>query len=256
MLAISSLALAESDNQLLVGTFSEAQPGKTLPAGWKPLTFEKIPTHTQYDLVKDGDEVVVKAVSEQSSSGITREIRIDPKEFPVVEWRWKVANILKNGNVNEKSGDDYPARLYITFEYDSTKVGFFEKAKYETVKLIYGQYPPIGAINYIWESKSPIGTMVPNPYTDRVNMIVIESGETRLNEWITEERNIFEDYKKAFGEDPRDQTERMDYRRKEYLRGLQKSLWRRSPKNIRSGHHDGYRQHERTCRGIFRGYCL
>lgn len=202
MLPISPLALAESDNQLLVGTFSEAQPGKTLPAGWKPLTFEKIPTHTQYDLVKDGDEVVVKAVSEQSSSGITREIRIDPKEFPVVEWRWKVANILKNGNVNEKSGDDYPARLYITFEYDSTKVGFFEKAKYETVKLIYGQYPPIGAINYIWESKSPIGTMVPNPYTDRVNMIVIESGETRLNEWITEERNIFEDYKKAFGEDP------------------------------------------------------
>ena len=202
MLAISSLALAESDNQLLVGTFSEAQPGKTFPTGWKPLTFEKIPTHTQYELVKDGDEVVVKAVSEQSSSGITREIRIDPKEFPVVEWRWKVANILKNGNVNEKSGDDYPARLYITFEYDSTKVGFFEKAKYETVKLIYGQYPPIGAINYIWESKSPIGTMVPNPYTDRVNMIVIESGETRLNEWITEERNIFEDYKKAFGEDP------------------------------------------------------
>ena len=202
MLAISPLAQAESDNQLLVGTFSEAQPGKTLPAGWKPLTFEKIPTHTQYELVKDGGEVVVKAVSNQSSSGITREIRIDPKEFPVVEWRWKVANVLKNGNVNEKSGDDYPARLYITFEYDSTKVGFFEKAKYETVKLIYGQYPPIGAINYIWESKSPIGTMVPNPYTDRVNMIVIESGETRLNEWITEERNIFEDYKKAFGEDP------------------------------------------------------
>ena len=146
--------------------------------------------------------MVVKAVSNQSSSGMTREIRIDPKEFPVVEWRWKVTNILKNGNVKEKSGDDYPARLYITFEYDSSKVGFFEKAKYETVKFLYGQYPPIGAINYIWESKSPIGTIRPNPYTDRVQMIVIESGSTRLNEWITEERNVYEDYKKAFGKDP------------------------------------------------------
>ncbi len=196
------IVLAKTQEALPVGKFSLAQPGGVFPPGWEPLTFDKIPTHTQYDLVKDGDTVVVKANSNQSSSGLTREIKIDPKEFPIVEWQWKVKNILKKGNVNEKSGDDYPARLYITFEYDSTKVGFFEKAKYETAKLIYGQYPPIGAINYIWESHSPIGTMVPNPYTDRVNMIVIESGESRLNEWITEERNIFEDYKKAFGEDP------------------------------------------------------
>lgn len=202
VLTTSPAVLAESNNQLLVGPFSEAQPGTTFPAGWKPLTFEKIPTHTQYNLVKDGDEVVVKAISNQSSSGLTREISIDPNEYPVVEWRWKVENILQHGDVNQKSGDDYPARLYITFEYDSTKVGFFEKAKYETAKFLYGQYPPIGALNYIWESKSPIGTIVPNPFTDRVQMVVIESGDTRLNEWITEERNVYEDYKKAFGEDP------------------------------------------------------
>jgi len=192
----------ESNEQLPVGIFSQAQPGTAFPPDWKPLTFEKIPNHTQYELVKDGDQVVIKAISHQSSSGVTREITIDPKEYPVVEWRWKVENVLKNGDVTKKSGDDYPARLYIMFEYDSDKVGFFEKAKYEAAKFLYGQYPPIGALNYIWESKSPIGTMVPNPYTDRVKMIVIESGETRLNEWITEERNIFKDYQNAFGEDP------------------------------------------------------
>ena len=202
VLATSPAVLAESDNQLPIGIFSEAQPGKGFPTGWKPLTFEKIPTHTQYALVKNADQVVVKAVSHQSSSGLTREITIDPQEYPIVQWSWKVENIIKKGDVTQKSGDDYPARLYITFEYDSSKVGFFEKAKYETAKFIYGQYPPIGAINYIWESKSPIGTMVPNPYTDRVNMIVIESGKTRLNEWITEERNVYEDYMKAFGGNP------------------------------------------------------
>jgi len=192
----------ESNEYLPVGIFSQAQPGTTFPPDWKPLTFEKIPTHTKYELVKDGDQVVVKASSHQSSSGMTREITIDPKEYPIVKWHWKVENVLKNGDVTEKSGDDYPARLYITFEYDSSKVGFFEKAKYETAKFLYGQYPPIGAINYIWANNSPIGTMVPNPFTNRVTMIVIESGETRLNEWITEERNIYEDYKNAFGYDP------------------------------------------------------
>ncbi len=194
--------LAETHGQLDIGKFSLTQPGTAFPSGWEPLTFEKIPTHTQYTLVKDEDQVVVKAVSRQSSSGMTREVTIDPKQYPVIQWRWKVENILQSGDVTKKSGDDYPARLYITFEYDKNRVGLFERAKYETAKLLYGQYPPIGAITYIWESKSPIGTMIPNPYTDQVIMIVIESGESKLNEWVTEERNVYKDYVKAFGEDP------------------------------------------------------
>src|SRR4030042_300078 len=137
-----------------------------------------------------------------SASGLTREIKIDPKEYPVIQWRWKVSNILKNGDVNRKEGDDYPARIYITFEYDPSKLGFFEKVKYETIRLLYGQYPPLNAINYIWESKTPVGTIVPNPYTDRVKIIVLESGEAKLNQWVNEERNVYEDYKNAFGEEP------------------------------------------------------
>lgn len=187
---------------LEVGTFSSAPEGDALPPGWKPLTFEKIPTPTRYTLVKDNDTVVIKAISERSASGLIRQITIDPKEYPLVQWRWKVANVLRKGDVTKKEGDDYPARLYITFAYDSEKVGIFERAKYEMARLIYGQYPPLNAINYIWASRAPIGTIVPNPYTDRVMMIVVESGTDKLNQWVTEERNIYEDYRRAFGEEP------------------------------------------------------
>jgi hypothetical protein len=193
---------AQPGDAIEVGKFSVEQAGDGPPAGWKPLTFKKIDRHTTYTLIKDGDTVVVKAVAESSASGLVREIKIDPKEFPVVQWRWKVSNILKKGDVRRKEGDDYPARIYVTFEYDPSKLGFFEKAKYEAVRLLYGQYPPIGAINYIWESKLPQGMMIPNPYTNRVIMIVVESGETRVNQWVSEERNIYEDYKKAFGQEP------------------------------------------------------
>jgi hypothetical protein len=193
---------AQPGDVIEVGKFSVEQAGDSPPAGWKPLTFKKIDQHTTYTLIKDGDTVVVKAVAESSASGLVREIKIDPKEFPVVQWRWKVSNILKKGDVRRKEGDDYPARIYVTFEYDPSKLGFFEKAKFEAVRLLYGQYPPIGAINYIWESKLPQGMMIPNPYTNRVIMIVVESGETRVNQWVSEERNIYEDYKKAFGQEP------------------------------------------------------
>jgi hypothetical protein len=185
-----------------VGKFSAEPAGNALPSQWKPLAFKKIEKHTVYTLVEDGGTVVIKAEAEASASGLTREIRIDPKEYPVVQWRWKVNNILKKGDVSRKDGDDYPARIYITFEYDSGKLGFFEKVKYQAIRLMYGQYPPLGAINYIWESKAPKGTMVPNPYTDRVMMIVVESGEEKLGQWVHEERNVYEDYKNAFGKDP------------------------------------------------------
>ncbi len=207
ILTISSLfSLATSHAQqeavVEVGKFSAERLENSLPTGWKPLTFKKIDQHTVYSLAKDDDTVVVKAVAESSASGLVREIKINPKEYPIVQWRWKVTNILKKGDVKRKEGDDYPARIYITFEYDPSRLGFFEKAKYEMIRLLYGQYPPIGAINYIWESKSPIGTMIPNPYTDRVMMFVVESGESKLNQWVSEERNIYEDYKKAFGQEP------------------------------------------------------
>ena len=202
LLAVPSVHYAQSASVLEVGKFSTAAPGENLPDGWKPLTFKKIEKHTVYTVVKDGDTIAVKAVSDASASGLTREIKINLREYPIVQWRWKVANVLQKGDVTRKEGDDYPARIYITFEYDSSMVGFFDKAKYEMIKLLYGQYPPLAAINYIWESKAPKGTMVPNPYADQARMIVVESGPDRLNQWVSEERNLYEDYKKAFGEEP------------------------------------------------------
>ncbi len=124
---------AQPGDVIEVGKFSAEAMENTLPTGWKPLTFKKIDRHTVYTLVKDDTAVVVKAVADSSASGLVREIKIDPREYPVVQWRWKVTHILKKGDVRRKEGDDYPARLYITFEYDPSKLGFFEKAKYEAI---------------------------------------------------------------------------------------------------------------------------
>jgi hypothetical protein len=200
--AFFSIAFSQTSSVLEVGKFSAEEAEEGAPTGWKPLTFKNIERHTNYTRVMDGETVVVKAVANASASGLVRAIQIDPKEYPIVQWRWKVSNILEKSNVHKKEGDDYPARIYITFEYDSSKLGFFEKLKYETIRLFYGQYPPLAAINYIWESHAALGTIVPNPYTNRAMMIVVESGEGKTNQWVCEERNVLEDYRKAFGEPP------------------------------------------------------
>lgn len=193
---------AKAGSRLEVGPFSKQQIHGALPRGWEPLTFEEIDRETSYELIEEDGVVVVRATSKAANSGLKRDILIDPKEYPIVEWRWKVANVLRKGDIARMDGDDYPARLYITFQYDSARVGLLDRLKYEAVRWMYGRYPPLGAINYVWDSKAPVGTVVPSTYMDQVMMFVVESGTPRLNTWITERRNVYQDYRQAFGEEP------------------------------------------------------
>lgn len=197
----SQSVLAENGTMLEVGKFSSSEPGRIPPEGWKPLTFKKIPKLTTYELVKDGERVVVKATSDASASGLTKEVKIDPKEFPIVRWHWRVDNLVQKSNATRKDGDDYPARLYITFEYDPDKVSFGKKLKFKAGQALFGDIP-IGAINYVWETNAPLGAILDNAYTDFVKMVVVESGPRKVGLWVDESRNVYEDYKKAFGEEP------------------------------------------------------
>ncbi|CUQ67580.1 DUF3047 domain-containing protein [Candidatus Nitrospira inopinata] len=192
---------AADEQTIEVARFSAQQPGSGLPEGWKPLTFKKIPKPTVYELVRDGERVVVKAVSESSASGLMKEVKINPKEFPIVRWSWKVENLIQKSDVTRKEGDDYPARLYITFEYDPGKVSVVKKLKFMAGRALFGDIP-IAAINYIWETKTQVGTVLANAYTDFVKMIVVQSGPQNVGQWIEESRNLYEDYKNAFGEEP------------------------------------------------------
>lgn len=185
-----------------VGRFSAAEPEQPLPAGWQPLTFDKIDRHTRYELVTDDGIRVVRATSDAAASGLIRRIGIDPKEYPVVQWRWKIANVIEKSDVTHKAGDDYPARIYITFEYDPASAGLIEAAKYRAARALFGADTPYRALSYIWERKAPRGSVVPNPYTDWAMMVVVRNGGDEVGRWRTETRNIVDDYRKAFGAEP------------------------------------------------------
>jgi hypothetical protein len=196
------VVLAKSPSVIKVGPFSAETAINPLPAHWEPFNFKNIERHTKYLLIEEDGQIVVKAVADAAAFGLIRKIAIDPREYPIVQWRWKVANILKKGNVYQKERDHYPARIYIVFEYDSGRLGFDEKVKYEMARMLYGEYPPLATINYIWCSNAQLGLVAPNPYTDRSIMVVVQSGKKDLNTWADEERSICEDYRNAFKDEP------------------------------------------------------
>lgn len=188
---------------LSVGTFSRDVPGVAPPAGWKPLTFKDIPRHTTYTLVRDPQQgVVLRADAQQSASGLIRTVDLVASERPLLRWRWKVDNLIAAGDVTRKEGDDYPARIYVSFRYAPERLSALDRVKYTAARVLYGEYPPHAGLNYIWDAKAPVGTVVANPFTDRVRMFVVESGPQHLGQWREYERDIIADYRRAFGEDP------------------------------------------------------
>lgn len=185
-----------------VGRFSAPAEPDALPVGWEPLTFKKIPRSTRYRVVRDGEGWVLEARSEAAASALYRPLDLDLQAHPRLTWRWKVANVLVNGDARTKKGDDYPARVYVAFRYDPARATAWEKATYGAYRLFYGTYPPRTALNYIWDNRLPPGTMLDNAYTARAKMIVVRSGAADVGRWLTETRNVLDDYRRLFGGDP------------------------------------------------------
>ena len=57
-------------------------------------------------------------------------------------------------------------------------------------------------IGYIWDTTAPVGSMFKSEKSGTVNYVVVESGSAKLGRWITEQRNVIEDFKKIYGAEP------------------------------------------------------
>lgn len=151
---------------------------------------------------KENGDPIIRASSQQSISSVKVELNADPTEFPIIEWEWMIESVLESGDVTEKDGDDYPARIYITFDYPVSELGFGDKIKYRFYKTFTSFDVPTRALNYVWANKAEVGSIHPNPYTDWVQVLAVESGNEKAGTWQIEQRNIVEDYREAFGEEP------------------------------------------------------
>ena len=96
------------------------------------------------------------------------------------------------------------ARLILSFEGDrfNGQWAARDHVVSELSSLIAGKPLPYASLMYVWDSRYPVGSVLSNPYTDRIRQIVVESGPQRLNQWVDFERDVAADFRMAFGETP------------------------------------------------------
>ena len=122
--------------------------------------------------------------SDAASTALHREVSFDIQTHRFLNWKWKVTKLPAGGDVRNKATDDQAIQVYVMFS----------------------RWPG-GVVNrrvlgYIWDTGAPEGGVFTSAKTSSTRYIVLRSGPTGLGQWFEEKRNVFEDYKKLFDEEP------------------------------------------------------
>ena len=178
MLLLLPLAARAGEDQIIVETFSNGADEKGVPIGWELKENEGTP---QISIIKEGNDPVLHLLSDKASFGITKEIEVDLKEYPFLNFRWKAMELPTGGDFREKKTDDQAGQLYVVF-------GTFKL----TAKIV----------GYLWENKAPKHTTGVSPAWGKTRLIVLQSGTEKIGTWMQEKRNLYADYKELFGKEP------------------------------------------------------
>jgi hypothetical protein len=122
--------------------------------------------------------------------------------YKAVLFKTSVDEAITDADHRSRSGDDYPIRVYFTFNYEGTGLGFTERLRYRIYRSRHGEYPPHSALTYVWTASAVEERIYRNPSKERVGMIVLRGDETPLGEWRNERIDVLADYEKVFGEAP------------------------------------------------------
>lgn len=171
---------ADGFQGVVVADFGKEKEGDGVPRDWKLSTKEGTP---DLAVVRDGSALALRLRSRSASFSIQKEIDIDLKQTPFLVWEWKVTELPRRGDLRNSGTDDQAAQLFVMVSPDFLRTDI---------------------IAYIWDTTAPAGTVadVPPPTIYpfvRIKTVVLRSGRQEKGKWITEIRNVVEDYKKLFG---------------------------------------------------------
>ncbi len=168
--------LVYAEDRIVIADFSSSIGAPGVPAGWQ---LKEKSGKADFAVVKDGDIAAGRFRSSNTSFSLQKEVSVDLKQFPLLTWKWKVTKLPTGGDFRKSKTDDQAAQLFVAFS----------KTK---------------AIVYIWDTAAPAGLMedtTPVPFMT-VKVVVMRSGPAELGKWITETRNVYDDYKKLYGAEP------------------------------------------------------
>jgi hypothetical protein len=183
-LVLSLAATVPAADQVLVEDWStHAAGGAGIPAGWQRQNWGS----PKYDftIVAEDGRKALRMRSANEGSTISKDVKgkVNLQETPLLEWSWKVTALPKGANSCRKASDDQAAQVFVVWPR-------FPEAVRSRI------------IGYVWDTTAPAGTICKSEKTGTVTYVVVRSGTADLGKWFTERRNVAEDFRRIYGEEP------------------------------------------------------
>ena len=196
-------AFASATPPISIPLFSAQPTGAVL----KPWAFQPVrnaPNPTKYALVRDDDlgVSVLEGSANAAAGALIYRFDGDARINSILRFKWKVGGLIGSSDPRTKGGDDYVVRIYVSFAVDPERASVKEKAENAVAHMLYGETPPHAALSYVFTHKAALGTIITSPYTQRVKKIVVDADPASVGKWKSFTRDIYDDYKRAFGEEP------------------------------------------------------
>lgn len=163
-----------------------------LPKGNKPLT--------RFDLMPVDGHPVLRVQTDRSYANLVHDL----PDFALapgmqLRWRWRLDQPLQGTDLRRREGDDSPLKVCVLFDLPIEQIGFVERNLLRAARSVSGEKLPAATLCYVWDAMLAPGTLLHNAFTHRVRMIVVDSGEQHLGQWVSHRQDLAADFLRAFG---------------------------------------------------------
>lgn len=176
-----------------------------VPQGWRLMTLPRqtLPiTHLRVEPMAGGGPAVALRVEAQASYGALLHELAEPAMPDAntqLRWSWRLDKGLDDADLRRKSGDDAALKVCVMFNVPLASLPFGERARLQLARALSGENLPTATLCYVWDTRLPAGTHLPNAYSSRVHYIVADGADSPLGVWRQQARPIAADFLRAFG---------------------------------------------------------
>jgi hypothetical protein len=160
---------------VVVDDFSRGKVGD-FPVDWKPRKEEGRPV---YSIREEDGRRFLHAASRGIGIQAGREVSWDLDAYPILAWSWRAVEFPKGSDERKSSTNDSAVSVYALFP---------------------GPMGTVKSVKYIWSRVVPVGTRLTSS-AGSTQVRVLRSGTDQAGQWLEEQADVREDYRKLFGVD-------------------------------------------------------
>ncbi len=170
-------------------------------AVWQAVSLPGKPA-TEYRWTHKQGRRALAAVADRSASMKRRRLQLPAEDVSEVSFSWWVDQLIPQADVSRAETEDAPVKLLFAFDGDHGRLTPRNRRLFDLAEALTGERPPFATLVYVWDPRAATETVIPNPRTDRIRKIVLDSGHSGLGRWRDHRRDLAADFRRAFGENP------------------------------------------------------